>query len=72
MIFRPPILSPRGHKDYNRFKYYSALKTGFKHMHKEDVLNIPKNMIDEQLFVQDFTFKSTHHDSLISIRAARR
>lgn len=45
--FRPPILSPRGHKDYNRLKYYSALKTGFKHMHKEDVLNIPKHMIDE-------------------------
>ena len=27
---RAPMLSPsRGHKDYNRFKYYSALRTGW-------------------------------------------
>ena len=30
---RAPMLSPsRGHKDYNRFKYYSALRTGYGHL----------------------------------------
>ena len=30
---RAPMLSPTsGHRDYNRYKYYSALRTGYKHL----------------------------------------
>lgn len=47
---RPPILSPRAnHKDYNRFKYYSALRTGYKHLTpetKDSFLNPPAHIID--------------------------
>lgn len=45
--FRPPMVSPRGHRDYNRMKYYSALKTGYKHLNKEEFLKIPKHVIDD-------------------------
>ena len=47
---RPPILSPRAnHKDYNRFKYYSALRTGYKHLTpetKDSFLNPPAHILD--------------------------
>ncbi len=30
---RAPMLSPsEDHKDYNRYKYYSALRTGYAHL----------------------------------------
>ncbi len=30
---RAPMLSPEAsHKDYNRYKYYSALRTGYAHL----------------------------------------
>ena len=30
---RAPMLSPgESHKDYNRYKYYSALRTGYAHL----------------------------------------
>jgi hypothetical protein len=42
------MLSPRGSEDYNRFKYYSALKTGYKHLgERDDFLNIPRNIVPE-------------------------
>ena len=34
---RSAISSPRiSHKDYNRYKYYSALRTGYKHLAPEE------------------------------------
>jgi hypothetical protein len=51
IIDRPAMLSPRGHKDYNRMKYYSALKTGYKHLNKEEFLKVPKHVIDDTLYV---------------------
>ena len=55
---RSPHLSPRGSNNYNRFKYYSALKTGYQHLslqEENDFLSIPHHVIDEQIFVPDFT-----------------
>ena len=52
------MLSPRTHKDYNRFKYYSALKSGYEHLNKEQFLSIPKHVIDDALFLQDMHLKS--------------
>ena len=55
---RQPILASPAHKDYNRLKYYSALKTGYKHMGaKESFLNIPHHTIDEDLFLLHFPFE---------------
>ena len=51
---RAAILSPTsGHRDYNRFKYYSALRTGYKHLGQESnsFLEPPKHVIDPNLFV---------------------
>ena len=50
-----------GHKDYNRFKYYSMLKTGFEHMDpngngRKSFLAVPHHVIDENLFVPNFHF----------------
>jgi hypothetical protein len=36
-LARSPMLSPRSsHEQYNRLKYYSALKTGYRHLGKEN------------------------------------
>jgi hypothetical protein len=47
-------------KNYNRFKYYSALRTGFKHIGAEEealqILEPPKHVIDEDLFVINLPF----------------
>lgn len=51
---RAPMLSPTsGHRDYNRYKYYSALRTGYKHLGQESptFLEPPKHVIDQNLFV---------------------
>ena len=55
---RAPILSPRqSHRDYNRLKYYSALKTGFKHMGTDqDLLTPPVHVIDQNLFLLQIPF----------------
>ena len=48
------MLSPTsGHRDYNRYKYYSALRTGYKHLGQEDAafLEPPKHVIDQNLFI---------------------
>jgi hypothetical protein len=43
------MLSPRGTSEYNRYKYYSALKTGYKHLgNKVEFLDIPKHVIAEE------------------------
>lgn len=58
------MLTPPGsHKDYNRFKYYSALRSGFKHMpeegrHDESFLEPPVHVVDPELFVFNFPFYS--------------
>lgn len=47
-------------KNYNRFKYYSALRTGFKHIGAEEealqILEPPRHVIDEDLFVINLPF----------------
>ena len=51
---RAPMLSPNsGHRDYNRYKYYSALRTGYKHLGEETstFLEPPKHVIDQNLFI---------------------
>lgn len=50
---RLPMLSPReGHKDYNRYKYYSALRTGYSHLGiEEPYLEPPSHVIDKELFL---------------------
>lgn len=51
---RPAMLSPKAsHKDYNRYKYYSALRTGYKHLAPDETdtfLNPPVHVIDSNLF----------------------
>jgi solute carrier family 38 (sodium-coupled neutral amino acid transporter), member 9 len=53
---RPAALSPStNHRNYNRHKYYSALRTGYKHLanedFKEDFLATPEHVIDQDLFI---------------------
>jgi hypothetical protein len=48
-----------GTRQYNRLKYYSALKTGYQHLHKEEFLSVPRHVIEEQMFVHDFTLGLT-------------
>jgi hypothetical protein len=49
---RPPIATSPGHSQYNRLKYYSALRTGYQQLgSKEDFLRIPKHVIDPILYV---------------------
>lgn len=55
-IERPAILSPSpNHRDYNRYKYYSALRTGFNHLNPEAAdeafLEVPLHVVDENLFL---------------------
>ena len=49
------MLSPNAsHRDYNRMKYYSALRTGYKHLGKEEsakFLEPPEHVVDENLFI---------------------
>lgn len=56
VIDRPPVLSPRpDHNQYNRYKYYSALRTGYKHLAPaaadESFLQMPLHIIDSNLFL---------------------
>jgi sodium-coupled neutral amino acid transporter 9 len=53
---RPAITSPKfSHKDYNRYKYYSALRTGYKHLAPDEqsqtFLNPPVHVVDNNLFL---------------------
>jgi len=50
---RAPMLSPRPeHKDYNRYKYYSALRTGYAHLGiDQPELEPPSHVIDNALFL---------------------
>ena len=47
------MLSPtESHKDYNRMKYYSALRTGYGHLGVEQPpLEPPAHIIDKELFL---------------------
>jgi len=49
-------------KNYNRFKYYSALRTGFKHIGAEEeaiqMLEPPKHVIDQELFMMNSPFSA--------------
>lgn len=52
---RNPILNDRTSKNYHRFKYYSALKTGYKHLGNQgEYLEIPHHVIDANMFVRRF------------------
>mmetsp|Transcript_22502 Transcript_22502/g.27779 ORF Transcript_22502/g.27779 Transcript_22502/m.27779 type:complete len:86 (+) Transcript_22502:215-472(+) len=55
---RAPMLSPNsGHKNYNRFKYYSALRTGFGHLgYEQPELEPPSHVIDQELFLFQLPF----------------
>ena len=55
---RLPMLSPKvGHKDYNRYKYYSALRTGYSHLGiEEPYLEPPSHVIDKELFLAQIPF----------------
>ena len=50
---RQPMISPsESHKDYQRFKYYSALRTGYAHLGVEQPdLQPPEHIIDKELFL---------------------
>lgn len=49
---RGPIEIPRQSPHYQRMKYYSAIKTGLKHMSKSTTyLNVPTHVIDDNAFV---------------------
>jgi len=52
------MLSPNsGHKNYNRFKYYSALRTGFGHLgYEQPELEPPSHVIDQELFLFQLPF----------------
>ena len=45
---------------YNRHKYYSALRTGFKHLGNEDkaILELPEHIVDPTLLIFVNPFKS--------------
>ena len=47
------MLSPKAdHKDYNRYKYYSALRTGYAHLGiEEPALEPPSHVVDNELFL---------------------
>ena len=52
------MLSPDAtHKNYNRFKYYSALRTGYGHLGIEQPeLEPPSHVIDNDLFLFKLPF----------------
>jgi len=55
-VDRSAMMSPTAdHRNYNRFKYYSALKTGYKHLGDPtattDFLTPPEHVIDTNLFL---------------------
>lgn len=42
-------MSPRGTVEYNRMKYYSALKTGYLHLgNKDSFLKVPQHIISAE------------------------
>ncbi len=48
---RSPMLASPVQPGYNRFKYYSALRTGYKQLNQKDsFLKVPMHVIDPQLF----------------------
>ncbi len=55
-----PLLSP-GMQEY---KYYSAAKTGYEHLNKDQMLQVPEHVKDqfEKVFVPDFTLGSESGD----------
>ena len=49
---RNPMLVSPDHKDYQRYKYYSALRTGYAHLGIEQPeLEPPTSVIDKKLFM---------------------
>ena len=52
------MLSPNSdHKDYQRLKYYSALRTGYAHLGIDSPdLEPPSHVIDPQLFLFKLPF----------------
>ena len=52
------MLSPKpDHKNYHRFKYYSALRTGYGHLGIEQpALEPPTHIIDPNLFLFKLPF----------------
>ena len=68
-VSRSAIMSPsQTHRDYNRMKYYSALKTGFRHMGNEsDILQPPVHVIDQNLFLLQIPFAKARKYYRISL-----
>ena len=49
---RNPMLTSNDHKDYQRYKYYSALRTGYGHLGLDrPELEPPSHVIDKELFL---------------------
>jgi len=61
---RSPISVPSSHKHYQRMKYYSALRTGLRHLGEaKDYLNIPLHVIEPKWLL----LPHTHQSSLVTI-----
>ena len=59
---RNPLSSPKpGDPQYNRFKYYSALKTGYKQTNPKEsgFLTVPKHVIENDYYVLPNPLTST-------------
>ena len=58
---RSPIMASRASQNYHRMKYYSAIKTGLKHMgDKSTYLDVPTHVIDSDMFI---VFQGNSEDS---------
>jgi hypothetical protein len=68
---RPALLSPKSdHRDYNRYKYYSALRTGYKHLApevRESFLKPPTHVVDANLFLLQHPFQEVGKPSTMAI-----
>jgi sodium-coupled neutral amino acid transporter 9 len=67
---RGPILFPPNSPQYQRMKYYSAIRTGLKHMSQSTTyLDVPTHMIDDNAFIIFQTKESADkkHSSLATI-----
>ncbi len=53
-------MSPNGTTNYNDYKFYSASKTGYEHLNKDEIQPVPEHLKDqfEKVFVPDFTLSS--------------
>ena len=53
---RSPLMSPQGNTNFKDLKYYSAAKTGYEHLNKEEMVQVPEHVKEEmqKALVPDF------------------